>query len=52
MRVLLLYDYPASPSGLATQGELLYKGLQQMGVDVYPANFESPQEKGMVLPLV
>ncbi len=45
MRVLLLYDYPASPAGLATQGELLYKGLQQMGVDVYPANFESPQEK-------
>jgi glycosyltransferase involved in cell wall biosynthesis len=45
MRVLLLYDYPASPAGLATQGELLYKGLQQMGVDVYPVNFESPQEK-------
>jgi starch synthase len=45
MRVLLLYDYPASPSGLATQGDLLYKGLQQLGVDVYAANFESPQEK-------
>jgi starch synthase len=45
MKVLLLYDYPASPAGLATQGELLYKGLQQLGVDVYPVNFESPQEK-------
>lgn len=45
MKVLLLYDYPASPAGLSTQGELLYKGLQQMGVDVYPVNFESPQEK-------
>jgi alpha-maltose-1-phosphate synthase len=45
MRVLLLYDYPASPSGLATQGDLLYKGLQLLGVDVYAANFESPQEK-------
>ncbi len=45
MRVLLLYDYPASPAGLATQGDLLYKGLQQLGVDVYAANFESPQEK-------
>ena len=45
MRVLLLYDYPASPAGLATQGELLYRGLQQLGVDVYPVNFESPQEK-------
>jgi glycosyltransferase involved in cell wall biosynthesis len=45
MRVLLLYDYPASPAGLATQGDLLYKGLLQLGVDVYAANFESPQEK-------
>jgi starch synthase len=45
MKVLLLYDYPASPAGLSTQGELLYKGLQQMGVDVFPVNFESPQEK-------
>jgi len=45
MRVLLLYDYPASPAGLATQGDLLYKGLQQLGVDVHAANFESPQEK-------
>jgi starch synthase len=45
MKVLLLYDYPATPAGLATQGELLYKGLQQLGVDAYPVNFESPQEK-------
>ncbi|MBU4100997.1 MAG: glycosyltransferase family 4 protein [Proteobacteria bacterium] len=45
MKVLLLYDYPASPGGLATQGELLYRGLKEMGVDAYPVNFESPQEK-------
>ena len=45
MRVLLLYDYPASPAGLATQGDLLYKGLEMLGVDVHAANFESPQEK-------
>jgi len=45
MRALLLYDYPASPAGLATQGDLLYKGLEMLGVDVYAANFESPQEK-------
>ncbi len=45
MKILLLYDYPASPGGLATQGELLYRGLKEMGVDVYPVNFESPQEK-------
>ena len=45
MKVLVLYDYPASPGGLATQGELLYRGLKEIGMDVYPVNFESAQEK-------
>jgi starch synthase len=45
MKVLVLYDYPASPGGLATQGDLLYKGLLKMGVDAHAVNFESAQEK-------
>ncbi len=45
MKVLLLYDYPASPSGLATQGNLLYRGLKEMGVDAHAVNSESAQEK-------
>ncbi|WP_121202104.1 glycosyltransferase family 4 protein [Mucilaginibacter gracilis] len=45
MKVLLLYDYPASPGGLATQGSLLYKGLLEMGVDVHSVHYESEQEK-------
>jgi len=45
MKVLLLYDYPASPGGLATQGDLLYKGLLKMGIDAHAVNFESAQEK-------
>lgn len=45
MRVLLLYDYPPPPAGLATQGDLLYRGLLQIGVEAYAAHFESAPEK-------
>lgn len=45
MKVLLLYDYPASPSGLATQGNLLYRGLREIGVEAHAVNCESEQEK-------
>jgi len=37
LRILLLYEYPPPPAGLATQGDLLYRGLQEIGVDCLPA---------------
>ncbi|MBC9932213.1 glycosyltransferase family 4 protein [Chitinophaga qingshengii] len=45
MKVLVLYDYPAGPGGLATQGDLLYRGLKELGVDVHAVHYESNQEK-------
>ena len=45
MKVLVLTEYPAPASGLALQGELLCKGLCEMGVDVHPVHLESSLEK-------
>ncbi len=45
MKVLVLYEYPPPPGGLAIQGDLLYRGLKEMGVDTYAVNPASDQEK-------
>lgn len=45
MKILLLFDYPPPPGGLATQGDLLLRGLREAGVDVRAAHLESSLEK-------
>ena len=45
MKVLVLYDYPPAPGGLATQGDLLYHGLLETGVEARAAHLKSDLEK-------
>ena len=45
MKILVLYTYPPAPGGLATQGDLLYKGLLEIGVDAHAAHLKSDLEK-------
>jgi len=45
MKILVLYNHPPAPGGLATQGDLLYKGLLAIGVDAHAANLRSNLEK-------
>ena len=45
MKVLMQYEYPPTPAGLATQGDLLYRGLQDIGVETHAVHLESTQEK-------
>ncbi|MHB0999026.1 MAG: glycosyltransferase family 4 protein [Armatimonadota bacterium] len=45
MKILMLYEYPAQPAGLATQGDLLYKGLKEIGIDSLPAPISGSLQK-------
>jgi glycosyltransferase involved in cell wall biosynthesis len=41
----MLYEYPPPPAGLATQGDLLYRGLREVGVECVPVHLTGNMEK-------
>jgi len=45
VKVLVLTEYPAPAAGLALQGELLCRGLSEMGIDVHAVDLKSDLEK-------
>ncbi|MDO8589283.1 MAG: glycosyltransferase family 4 protein [Armatimonadota bacterium] len=45
MRTLILYEYPPPPAGLATQGDLLYRGLREIGEDCKPVHLTTDLQK-------
>ncbi|PIT90151.1 glycosyl transferase family 1 [Candidatus Kuenenbacteria bacterium CG10_big_fil_rev_8_21_14_0_10_36_11] len=40
MKLLILYEHPASLGSMSTQGQLLYQGLKENGIECYPAHYQ------------
>ncbi len=45
MKIAILYAYPPEPDGLSIQGDLLYKGLKEIGVDIMPCHHAPSLQK-------
>lgn len=45
MRIIVMYEYPPPPAGLATQGHLLFKGLTEIGLDCMPVHLTNSLQK-------
>lgn len=49
MKIAVLYAHPVEPDGLSIQGNLLYRGLKELGVDVLPCHHAPSFQKQWVL---
>jgi UDP-N-acetylglucosamine--N-acetylmuramyl-(pentapeptide) pyrophosphoryl-undecaprenol N-acetylglucosamine transferase len=45
MKIAVLYAHPVEPDGLSIQGNLLYRGLKELGVDVMPCHYAPSFQK-------
>lgn len=48
MKIAVLYAHPPEPDGLSIQGNLLYRGLKELGVDVIPCHYSPSLQKQWV----
>lgn len=49
MKIAVLYAHPVESDGLSIQGNLLYKGLKELGVDVMPCHYSPSFQKQWTL---
>ncbi len=49
MKIAVLHAYPPEPDGLSIQGNLLYRGLKEMGAEVIPCHYRPSFQKQWVL---
>lgn len=49
MKIAVLYAHPVEPDGLSIQGNLLYRGLKDLGVDVMPCHYNPTFQKQWLL---
>ncbi|MDD5071866.1 MAG: glycosyltransferase family 4 protein [Patescibacteria group bacterium] len=49
MKIAVLYVHPPEPDGLSIQGNLLYRGLKEIGIEVMPCHYFSSFQKQWVL---
>jgi len=48
MKIAVLYAHPVEADGLSIQGNLLYRGLKEMGVEVMPCHYQPSFQKQWV----
>lgn len=49
MKIAVLYAHPVEPDGLSIQGNLLYRGLKDLGVNVMPCHYSPTFQKQWVM---
>ncbi len=48
MKIAVLYAHPPEPDGLSIQGNLLYRGLKEIGAEVMPCHYQPSFQKQWV----